>query len=340
VRQRRLGSSGPEITTVGFGAWAIGGQWKFGWGPVEDDESIAAIRHAVELGVSWIDTAAVYGLGHSEEVIRRALEPYRAGEDVYVFTKCGRNWWQTPGEIEYDLRPASIRRQCEWSLRRLGVEQIDLLQFHWPDTATGTPVEESWATLAALVDEGKVRWAGVCNFDVELLERCEAIRHVDSCQPPLSLLNRIARDELIPWCRAHGTGVIVYQPMSAGLLTGAFDHARVESLPDDDWRRRTPHFREPNLSKVLTLVERLRAIADRVGTTLPALVVAWTLQVPGVAGAIVGARRPEQVDGWAPAAELDLQPEVLEEIDRAVEETGAVEVERLGPPVPSLAAPD
>jgi aryl-alcohol dehydrogenase-like predicted oxidoreductase len=340
VRRRRLGSNGPEITTVGFGAWAIGGQWKFGWGPVEDDESVAAIRHAVESGVSWIDTAAVYGLGHSEKVICQAIEPYRAGEDVYVFTKCGRNWWQTPREIEYDLRPESIRRQCEESLRRLGVERIDLLQFHWPDPVTGTRVEDSWATLAALVDEGKVRWAGVCNFDVELLERCEAIRHVDSCQPPLSLLNRVAREELIPWCGDHGTGVIVYQPMSSGLLTGAFDQARVESLAEDDWRRRTPHFQEPYLSKVLALVERLRAIAEGLGTTLPALVVAWTLHVPGVTGAIVGARTPEQVDGWAPAADLGLSPHVLEEIERAVEETGAVEVEQLGAPVPSRAAVD
>jgi aryl-alcohol dehydrogenase-like predicted oxidoreductase len=339
VRRRRLGSNGPEITTAGFGAWAIGGQWKFGWGPVEDKESIAAIRHAVELGVNWIDTAAVYGLGHSEEVIRRALEPHHPGEDAYVFTKCGRNWWQTPGEIEYDLRPKSIRRQCDESLRRLGVERIDLLQFHWPDPVTGTPVEESWATLAALVDEGKVRWAGVCNFDVELLERCEAIRHVDCCQPPLSLLNRVARDEVIPWCREHDTGVIVYQPMSAGLLTGAFDQARVESLPEDDWRRRTPHFQEPHLSKVLALVERLHGVAERLGTTLPTLVVAWTLHVPGVTGAIVGARRPDQVDGWAPAADLDLPPDVLEEIEQAVEQTGAAEVERLGAPVPSRAAP-
>jgi aryl-alcohol dehydrogenase-like predicted oxidoreductase len=338
VRRRTLGSSEPEITTVGFGAWAIGGQWKFGWGPVEDDESIAAIRRAVELGVNWIDTAAVYGLGHSEEVVRRALEPYRIGEDVYVFTKCGRNWWEEPGEIVYDLRPESIRRQCEESLRRLGVERIDLLQFHWPDPVTGTSVEESWATLAALVDEGKVRWAGVCNFDTDLLERCEAIRHVDSCQPPLSLLNRVARDELIPWCREHGTGTIIYQPMSAGLLTGAFHRARVESLPEDDWRRRTPHFREPHLSKVLALVDRLRTIAERLGTTLPALVVAWTLHVPGVTGAIVGARRPDQVDGWAPAADLDLTVDVLEEVERAVEETGAAEVELLGAPVPSRAA--
>lgn len=339
MRRARLGSQGPEITRVGFGAWAIGGQWKFGWGPTEDEESIAAIRHAVESGVSWIDTAAVYGLGHSEDVVRRALEPYRAGEDVYVFTKCGRNWWKTPGEIEYDLGPESIRHEVEQSLKRLGVERIDLLQFHWPDPVTGTPIEESWGAMAELVGEGKVRWAGVSNFDVELLERCEAIRHVDSLQPPLSLLNRGAREELIPWCRARGTGVIVYQPMSSGLLTGAFDQARLESLPEDDWRRRTPHFQEPHLSKVLAFVERLKEIADRLGATLPSLVVAWTLHQPGVTGAIVGARRPDQVDGWAPAADLDLSEDILDEMERALEETGAVEVERLGPPVPSRAAP-
>jgi aryl-alcohol dehydrogenase-like predicted oxidoreductase len=337
VRRRQLGSGGPEITTLGFGAWAVGGPWKFGWGPTDDDESIEAIRHAVEAGVGWVDTAAVYGLGHSEEVVRRALEPYRVGEEVLVFTKCGRNWWQEEGEITNDLRPQSIRFECEQSLRRLAVERIDLYQFHWPDPVTGTPVEESWATMAELADEGKVRWVGVSNFDVELLERCEPIRHVDSLQPPLNLLNRAARVDLIPWCRAHGTGVMVYQPMSAGLLTGAFDPARVESLSEDDWRRRTPHFQEPYLSKVLTLVDRLRMIADRLETTLPALVVGWTLHVPGVTAAIVGARTPDQVDGWTPAGDLDLSPDVLAEIELAVEETGAAEVEELGAPVPSRA---
>jgi aryl-alcohol dehydrogenase-like predicted oxidoreductase len=194
MRHRRLGSHGPEISTVGFGAWAIGGPWRFGWGEVDDDDSVAAIRHAVEHGVNWVDTAAVYGLGHSEEVVGRALAPYRVGEDVLVFTKCGRRWEGRPeGVIENDLRPESIREECERSLRRLGLERIDLYQFHWPDWMTGTALEDSWGTMVELVEEGKVRWIGVANFDVAQLEHCEAIRHVDSVQPPLSLLARRAR---------------------------------------------------------------------------------------------------------------------------------------------------
>ena len=188
---------------------------------------MAAIRHAIERGVNWIDTAAVYGLGHSEEVVGEAVKPFRAGEDVYLFTKCGRVWDGLPeGEVGNDLRPESIRRECEASLRRLGVERIDLYQFHWPDWTTGTPIEESWGVMAELVDEGKVRWIGVCNHDVEQLERCEAVRHVDSLQPQLSLLARGARSELLPWADGHGTGVIAYSPMASGMLTGAFDHDR------------------------------------------------------------------------------------------------------------------
>src|SRR5262245_35548655 len=194
MRTNRLGHAGPELSPLGFGTWVTGGAWRFGWGRVDDDESVAAIRHAVERGVNWIDTAAVYGLGHAEEVVARAVEPYRVGEEVFLFTKCGRTWDEQPGvtRLSYDLRPQSIREQCEASLRRIGVEQIDLYQFHWPDIATGTQVEESWAAMAQLVDEGKVRWLGVSNFSVELLARCEAVRHVDSLQPPLSLLNRYA----------------------------------------------------------------------------------------------------------------------------------------------------
>ena len=333
MRTRALGSSGPEIATVGFGAWALGGPWKFGWGPVDDDESVAAIRHAVERGVNWVDTAAVYGLGHSEEVVGRAVEPYRVGEDVYVFTKCGRNWFGRPeGVIENDLRPASIRHECEQSLRRLGVERIDLYQVHWPDWTTGTPFEESWATLAALVDEGKVRWLGLCNVDVEQLERCETVRHVDSVQPPLSLLARGARGTVLPWALEHGTGVIVYSPMGSGLLTGAFDAARVGALDENDWRRQAPDFQEPQLSANLALVERLRPLADRIGTTLPALAVAWTLAQPGVTGAIVGARRSDQVDGWAVASGLELDRDVLREIDGIVAATGAGSDEPPTPP--------
>lgn len=324
MRHRKLGSEGPEITTIGLGAWAIGGPWQFGWGPQDDDESIQAIRHAIDSGINWIDTAAIYGKGHSEEVTGRAIESYNAGDEVYIFTKCGRSWYSSGGdEIVNDLTPEGIRFECEHSLKRLGIERIDLYQFHWPDRRTGTPVEESWATMAELIDEGKVRWAGVSNFDAGLLERCESVRHVDSLQPPLSLLNRSARGDVIPWCREHGTGVIVYSPMASGMLTGKFDRTRVENLADDDWRKRAPNFTEPELTKNLDLVTRLEHIAQRLETSLPALAVAWTLAIPGVTAAIVGARRLDQVNGWLPAADLELSEADLDEIESTVEETGA-----------------
>ena len=324
MRLRKLGANGPDITTVGFGAWAIGGPWRFGWGPVDDDESVSAIRHAVESGINWIDTAAVYGLGHSEEVVGRAITPFEVGNDVYVFTKCGRSWYASNGEeVVNDLRPESIRFECEQSLKRLGVDRIDLYQFHWADFSTGTAVEDSWATMEALIDEGKIRWVGVCNFDVDLLERCSTIRHVDSLQPPLSMLKRGARHEVVPWSHNNRTGVIVYSPMQSGLLTGAFDSARLETLAEDDWRRRSAEFQEPKFSQTMELVERLRPIASRLGCNLAELAITWTLAVPGVTGAIVGARSPSQVDGWIGAADIDLPAEVINEIDRAFDETGA-----------------
>jgi aryl-alcohol dehydrogenase-like predicted oxidoreductase len=339
MRSRRLGSRGPEISTVGFGAWAIGGPWRFGWGEVDDDDSVAAIRHAVERGVNWVDTAAVYGLGHSEEVVGRALAPYRVGEDVLVFTKCGRRWeGRSEGVIENDLRPESIREECERSLRRLGLERIDLYQFHWPDRTTGTALEDSWGTMVELVEEGKVRWIGVANFDVEQLQRCEAIRHVDSVQPPLSLLARGARTTVTRWAAEHGTGVIVYSPMGSGLLTGAFDHARIAGLDASDWRREAPAFSEPALSRNLDLVDRLRPIASRLGSTLPELAVGWTLAQPGVTGAIVGARLPRHVDGWVGASDLELDPDTLQAIDEAIAASGAGTDDPPQPPPHVLAA--
>jgi aryl-alcohol dehydrogenase-like predicted oxidoreductase len=321
VERRQLGSRGPAITRVGFGAWAIGGAWKHGWGPTDDDVSVEAIRHAIEAGVNWIDTAAVYGLGHSEEVVGKAIEPFAVGEEVYVFTKCGRNWYGKGSEIENDLRPDSIRFECEQSMRRLGLDRIDLYQFHRPDDLTGTALEESWGAMAQLAEEGKVRWIGLSNFDVALVERCHAIRHVDAVQPPLSLIDQRARHDLIPWCREHGTGVIVYSPMATGLLTGAFGRARFESLPHDDWRRRMPNFQEPRFSQILALVERLRPIVKRRGTTFAVLAVAWTLTVPGVTGAIVGARHREHVDGWLPATDFELDGAELAEINRLIAES-------------------
>jgi aryl-alcohol dehydrogenase-like predicted oxidoreductase len=323
--RRPLGKSGLEITRVGFGAWAIGGGgWAFGWGPQDDNASLAAMRHALERGVNWIDTAAVYGLGHSEEVVGRLLRELPARDRPFVFTKCGLVWddRNPMAEARRDLRPESIRREVEASLRRLGVEQIDLYQFHWPDE-TSTPVEASWREMVRLVEQGKVRAAGVSNFDVALLERCEAIRHVDSLQPPFSLIRREAAEAEIPWCADHGTGVIAYSPMQSGLLTDGFSAARVASLAADDWRRRSAEFRAPNLSRNLALRDALRPIAKRHGTTVSAVAVAWTLAWPGVTGAIVGARSPEQVDGWIQAARLALSPRDLDEIAAAVARTGA-----------------
>lgn len=325
LEKRRLGKEGPRLTTLGFGTWAIGGPYKFGWGPQDDVESIAAIRHGVESGINWIDTAPVYGIGHSEEVVGRAVRPYAVGEEVFLATKCGRKWIgpREGGGLVFDLRPESIREECEESLERLGVERIDLFQFHWPDTETGTPVEESWGTMQELVEEGKVRWRGVSNFDVALLDRCERIAHVDSLQPPFSLIDRRARRELIPWCRAHGVGVVAYSPIASGLLSGKYTARVMEELAPDDWRRRFVPFQEPRLSRNLALVDRLRSIATRLDTTLPALAVAWTLAVPGVTASIVGGRRPDQVDGWIPATELRLTDSDLSEIEAAIADTGA-----------------
>jgi len=321
VVTRSLGREGPELSALGFGTWALAGRYRFGWGAVDDDESVAAIRRAVEAGVNWVDTAPTYGDGHSEEVVGRALEPFRVGEEVLVFTKCGRPW--RDGEVYFDLRPEEIRAECEASLRRLRIERIDLYQFHWPDYATGTPVEESWGTMVELVAEGKVRWLGVCNFDVSRLEACETIRHVDSLQPPLSLLNRHSRCELIPWAHEHETGVIAYSPMASGLLTGSFNREGLERLAEDDWRRNAPPFQEPKLSQNLALVERLEPIASRLGTTVASLALAWVLAVKGVTGAIVGGRRPAQIDDWLGADALALDAQTLTEIEDAVESTGA-----------------
>ena len=322
---RRLGNTDLQLSTVGFGAWAAGGGgWAFGWGPQNDEESIASIRHAVERGINWIDTAAVYGLGHSEEIVRRALDGISPRTRPYVFTKCGLVWDEQKPEAppRQVLRPDSIRRECEESLRRLGLDRIDLYQFHWPDQ-TGTMVEDSWEAMIRLIEEGKVRAAGVSNFDVALLERCEAIRHVNSLQPPLSLIRRQAAEAEIPWCRAHSTGVIGYSPLQSGLLTDSFSQTRIESLPADDWRRRSPDFRPPRLGRNLALRDALRPIARQHGTNVSAVAIAWTLAWPGVTGAIVGARSPDQVDGWIGAATLELTLDDLDQIAQAIGRAGA-----------------
>lgn len=322
---RPLGSSGLEISSVGFGAWAVGGGgWAFGWGPQDDEASIAAMRRAVEQGVNWIDTAAVYGLGHSEQVVGRFLSDVPAGDRPYVFTKCGLVWDEAnpSAAARRILRPESIRRECEASLKRLGMDRIDLYQFHWPDES-GTPVEDSWAEMLRLVEEGKIRAAGVSNFTVDLLARCEAVGHVSSLQSPFSLIRRdLARME-IRWCAARGTGVLGYSPMQSGILTDGFSAGRVGHLAADDWRRRGAEFQQPNLSRNLALRDTIVPIARRHGVPVAAVAVAWTLAWPGVTGAIVGARSPEQVDGWISGGTLALSTQDLNEIASAVERTGA-----------------
>ena len=322
---RPLGTSGLTLTTVGFGAWAAGGGgWSFGWGPQDDSASIAAMRHAVEHGVNWIDTAAVYGLGHSEEVVGQFLRTLPPADRPYVFTKCGLEW--DPQDrmkvSRRTLEPESIRRECEVSLRRLGVERIDLYQFHWPDEG-GVPMEDSWDVMARLIEEGKIRAAGVSNFSVELLERCEARRHVDSLQPPFSMIKRDVAGAQLPWCAAHGTGVISYSPMQSGILTDTFSAARVAGFAEDDWRRRGLEFKSPNLEQNLALRDALKPVAARHDTSVGAVAIAWVLTWPGITGAIVGARSAEQVDGWLPAATLALDSQDLEDITHAIEHSGA-----------------
>ena len=328
LSKRPLGTSGVEITVVGFGAWAAGGGgWAYSWGPQDDGESIAAMRRALDLGVNWIDTAAVYGLGHSEEVVGRLLKDLPSSDRPLVFTKCGLQWDRHDRSVtpERSLRPERIPEECEESLRRLGVERIDLFQFHWPDE-TGVAVEDSWAAMSRLVESGKVRLAGLSNFDTSLLDRCEAIRHVDSLQSPYSLIRRGLADREIPWCAAHGTGVICYSPMQSGILTDSFSLERVARLAPDDWRRRSPEFREPKLSANVGLRDALRPIAARHGTSVAAVAVAWTIATPGVTGAIVGARSARQVDGWIDAARVQLTGDDLAELDAAASRTGSVAV--------------
>lgn len=322
---RPFGSTGLEITTVGFGAWAAGGGgWAYGWGPQDDAESLAAMRRALELGITWIDTAAVYGHGHSEELVGRLLKELPRERRPLVFTKGGFVWnpANPMARARETLAPRSIRRECEASLRRLGVERIDLYQFHIPD-AGGVPVEDSWGEMGRLIEEGKVRFGGVSNFGVELLERCERLHHVASVQPPFSMIRRDAAADVIPWCKAHKTGVLVYSPMQTGILTDSFSRERIERMAEDDWRRRGENFREPALSRNLALRDSLIPIARRHGTTVASIAVAWTLAWPGVTAAIVGGRSAAQVEAWACAGAVALSSGDLDEIAQAIRTTGA-----------------
>jgi aryl-alcohol dehydrogenase-like predicted oxidoreductase len=311
MNTKKLGNSDLFITPIGFGAWAIGGSgWEFAWGGQDDSDSIAAIHEALDAGVNWIDTAAVYGLGHSEEVVARALQGM--SNRPYVFTKCSMVW-NEHRQIGHSLKADSIRRECEASLRRLRVETIDLYQIHWPDP--DEEIEEGWTTLAALQKEGKVRHIGVSNFDVEQMKRAQAIAPITSLQPRYSLLHREIEAEILPFCAEENIGVIAYSPMASGLLTGAMTAERIAALPPDDWRKRHPDFQEPQLHRNLMLVRLLRTIGKRRGHTPAEVAIAWVLRNPAVTGAIVGARRPGQVRGVVGAGELRLSPHEVVEIE-------------------------
>jgi aryl-alcohol dehydrogenase-like predicted oxidoreductase len=309
----KFGKTGMEITPIGFGAWAIGGGgWAAAWGPQDDDEAVGAIRRAVELGVNWVDTAAVYGLGHSEELVAQALKSVPESERPYVFTKCSLVW-DGGGDISNVLEKDSVKRECEESLRRLQTDVIDLYQIHWP--RPDEYIEEGWEAMAELKDEGKVRHIGVSNFDVSQMERIAEIAPVETLQPPYNMLNRGVEEEILPYCWENDTGVIVYSPMRSGLLTGKMTPERVANLPSDDWRRNAQDFQEPRLSRNLELVELLEEIGADHGFSPGEVAIAWTLRQPAVTAAIVGGRRPDQVDGIIGAAELRLSEDELDRIE-------------------------
>jgi aryl-alcohol dehydrogenase-like predicted oxidoreductase len=310
MNTRQLGDSDLFITPVGFGAWAIGGDgWEFGWGSQDDKASINAIHRALELGVNWIDTAAVYGMGHSEQVVGYALQTW-SGPRPYVFTKCGLPW-DEQGYVHRSLSAKSIQSECEDSLRRLNVDVIDLYQIHWPTE----DLEEGVSAMRRLQKEGKVRWIGVSNFDVDQMRRAQMAASITSLQPPYSLVRREIEQEILPYCREYGLGAIVYSPMASGLLTGAMTRERASTLPNSDWRSRDVEFKEPALSKNLALVERLREVGTRYGRPPGQIAIAWTLHNPTVTGAIVGARSARQIEGTVGAADLLLTDEEIAEIE-------------------------
>lgn len=318
MNKRTLGNSDLEITPVGFGAWAIGGgDWAFAWGAQDDADSVAAIEHAVDLGINWIDAAAVYGLGHSEEVVAKALKNIGSANRPYLFTKCSLVWDENR-EISHSLKSDSIRREVEASLKRLNGETIDLYQIHWATFSPDLPdddIEEGWQTLKELKAEGKVREIGVSNFNVEQLERIGEIAPVTSLQPPYSMLRRGIENEILPFAKENDIGVIAYSPMLSGLLTGKMTRERIANMPDDDWRRNNKEFQEPNLSKNLELADFLGEIGKRHNLTAGAVAIAWTLRNDAVTGAIVGARNPEQIDGIVGAGDFRLSDEEIAEIE-------------------------
>lgn len=313
MKTRRLGNTDLRLSEIGFGAWAIGGSgWKFGWGPQDDDAAVAAIRRALELGVNWIDTAAVYGLGHSEELVARALDGHR--RDVILATKCSLIW-DDEGKITSSLARESVRRECEGSLRRLRTDCIDLYQVHWPND--DARIEEGWDEIGRMIDEGKIRYAGVSNFQIEHLDRAHRSRPTASLQSSYSILQRSVEHALLPWCARQGVGFLAYSPMASGLLTGRFDRTR---LSGDDWRTRSPEFNEPNLSANLEVVEGLRDIALRHGKTVSQVAIAWVLRRLEVTSAIVGVRNPKQIEETAGGAGWRLDSDALGDIDRLIEQ--------------------
>lgn len=322
MQTRQLGTTDLHITPIGFGAWAIGGpDYAFGWGPQDDADSIAAIHRAIDTGINWIDTAPVYGLGRSERVVAQALKSVGSSRRPYVFTKCSLIW-NDQRTISHSLKAASLRREVDDSLRRLETDVIDLYQIHWSKTwgfeGPAPDIEEGWSTLAALQKEGKVRHIAVSNFDVPEMERVRPIATIASLQPPYSMLRRGIEREILPYCLAHRIGVIVYSPMAAGILSGAMTRERAASLPSDDWRSKNPEYQEPKLSRNLALVEALRTIGARDGTSPGAIAIAWTLRQPAVTAAIVGFRNAGQVGGLLPAAGLRLSAEDIAEIETLI----------------------
>jgi aryl-alcohol dehydrogenase-like predicted oxidoreductase len=316
MQTKQLGSSDLHLTPIGFGAWAIGGgSWAFGWGPQDDSESIEAIHCAIDLGINWIDTAAIYGLGHSEEIVAKALKG--RPEKPYIFTKCSMVWNQQ-GQISRSLKADSLRQELEASLRRLNVDAIDLYQIHWPNPDPN--LEEGWATLAKFKEEGKVRHIGVSNFSVAQLKRAHAIAPITSLQPPYSLVNRSAEAEILPFCKANNLGVIVYSPMQSGLLTGTMTPERVANFPDDDWRNQSSEFKEPKLSRNLKLVEVLQEIGQSYGRSPGEVAIAWTLANPAVTAAIVGGRNGKQVKGIIGARDFCLSEQEHHEIQKFLQE--------------------
>jgi len=316
METRKLGNSDLQLTTVGFGAWAIGGSgWEFAWGQQEDTDSVAAILRALELGVNWIDTAAVYGTGHSEEIVAQALRQWK-GKRPYIFTKCVLRWDENR-KVFQDHSAASIRKECEDSLRRLQIDAIDLYQMHWPPKDNGAGLEEAWGAMNELKKEGKVRWVGISNFAPAQMERAEKIAPITSDQPPYSIIRRAIETEVLPHCLQKGIGVISYAPMASGLLSGAMTRERAAALPQDDFRSRNPEFREPRLSKNIELVERLRKVGARYGRGPGEVAIAWVLRHPAITGAIVGARNAKQAEGVMRAGELKLSQEDISEIEGA-----------------------